>query len=280
MKFGAHVSIAGGLDQAPIRAHSLGCECFQIFSRSPRGGSPLELTDELIDRFKAECKKYGLAEYYIHTPYYINFGSSSKRIYHGSISVVRQELERGSQLGAKYVMTHLGSAKDLGLKKTLAQTIKGINKVLGGYKGKTKLLIENAAGSGKIIGDSFVDIAHILKNIPRGVGVCLDTAHAFASGYDLRDQPALRRTLNEFDQTVGLAKLKLLHGNDSKVDLNARVDRHEHIGRGKIGRAGFTAIVKSSKLRDLNMIIETQTGEGKVDERIKDIRLLKRLRKQ
>ena len=278
MKFGAHVSIAGGIDQAPSRAHSLGCECFQIFSRSPRGGNPPELTQELIANFKAECKKYKLTDHYIHTPYYINFGSSKKRIYNGSVSVVRQELERGSQLGAKYVMTHLGSAKDLGLNKTLKQTIKGINTTLKDYKGKTKLLVENSAGSGKIIGSSFDDIATILKNIPRNVGVCLDTAHAFASNYDLRDKKSLNRTLRDFDQTIGLSKLKLLHGNDSKVDLNARVDRHENIGKGKIGRASFAAITKNSKLRGINMIVETPMGDSKTDARIKDIKLLKKLR--
>ncbi|MBU1178153.1 deoxyribonuclease IV [Patescibacteria group bacterium] len=279
MKFGAHVSIAGGIDQAPARAHILGCECFQIFSRSPRGGQPLALTAKLIKQFKAECKKYKLTAYYIHTPYFINYGSNNQRIYHGSVSVVRQELERGTQIGAQYVITHLGSAKDLGLEKTLTQTIKGINKTLAGYKGKTKLLIETAAGAGKIIGDSFGDVAHILKNTPRSVGVCFDTAHAFASGYDLRIAASVKKTLAEFDQTIGLAKLKLLHGNDSQVDLNARIDRHEHVGKGKIGRAGFAAITKNSKLREINMIVETPAGEGKVDSRIKDIKLLKGWRK-
>ncbi|NQV13095.1 MAG: deoxyribonuclease IV [Parcubacteria group bacterium] len=278
MKFGTHVSIAGGIDQAPSRAHGLGCECFQLFTRSPRGGQPPKLTTDLVKNFKAECKKYKLSDYYIHAPYFINFGSSNKRIYHGSIAVVRQELERGSQIGAKCIMTHLGSAKDMGLKKALTQTITGLSKVLADYKGKTKLLIENSAGSGKIMGDSFEDIAHILKNIPRGVGVCLDTTHAFVSGYDLRTVASVKKTLAEFDQAIGLAKLKLLHGNDSEVPLNARVDRHENIGQGKIGREGFTTLVKNNKLRRVNMIVETPSGEGKIDARVKDIKLLKKLR--
>ncbi|MFH2105105.1 MAG: deoxyribonuclease IV, partial [Parcubacteria group bacterium] len=197
---------------------------------------------------------------------------------HASVAVVRQELERGSQIGAKYIMTHLGSAKDIGLKKTLTQTIAGLSKVLADYKGKTKLLIENSAGSGKIIGDSFEEIAHVLKNIPRGVGVCLDTTHAFVSGYDLRTKEAVKKTLAEFDQTVGLAKLKLLHGNDSQVNLNTHVDRHENIGQGKIGQEGFATLVKNSKLRQVNMIVETPSGEGKIDARVRDIKLLKKLR--
>src|SRR3989339_44908 len=182
MKFGAHVSIAGGIDQAPARAHQLGCECFQIFSRSPRGGQASKLTQEIVKKFKSECQKYNFKEYYIHTPYFINLGSSNNRIYYGSISAVREELERGSLLSAQYVMTHLGSAKDLGLSKTLRQTIEGIGKILDGYRGKARLLLEIAAGAGKIIGDSFEDVAYILKNVPKNIGVCFDTAHAFASG--------------------------------------------------------------------------------------------------
>ena len=176
-------------------------------------------------------------------------------------------------------MTHLGSAKDLGLQKTLQQTIQGISKILEDYQGKTKLLIEIAAGAGKIIGDSFDDVAYILKNVPKDVGVCFDTAHAFASGYDLRDNQTTKKTIAEFDKSIGLKKLKLLHGNDSKSDLASHVDRHEHLGQGKIGLACFQTIIQDPRLKNLNLILETPSGKaGQRDKRMEDIKILKNMR--
>ena len=142
MLFGAHVSIAGGIQNSPKRSLDLGGEVFQIFSRSPRGGKAPEITSDIISEFNLNLKKYKQREFYIHTPYYINLGSSNNRIYYGSISVLGEELERGSKLGAKYLMTHLGSAKDLGEKKSFEKVVKGIKEVLKKHKGKTKFLIE------------------------------------------------------------------------------------------------------------------------------------------
>ncbi len=281
MYFGAHVSIAGGIQNAPKRALDLGCEVFQIFSRSPRGGKAPELTSDVVLDFKNNLKKYKQKEFYIHTPYYINLGSKNNRIYHGSISVLKEELERGSKLGAKYLMTHLGSAKDLGEKESFKKVVKGICEVLKNYKGNTQFLIEIAAGAGKIIGDDFQEIANIIKEVEKvkifknKIGVCFDTAHAFASGYDLKDKKTVKKTFDDFDKIIGLKYLKLIHGNDSMVDFNAKKDRHEHIGKGKIGLEGFRAIVGDSRLKDVNMVIETPGDR----ERMKDLEVLKGLRK-
>ncbi len=275
MNIGCHVSIAGGVFNAPERAHELGCECFQMFSRSPQGGKAPELTDEVVDKWNSELKKYKIKNVYIHTPYYINFASVNNRIKHGSVSVVRDELERASKLNVKYIMTHLGSAKDVGEKEATKKTIEMLKETLSGYTGSAKLLIENAAGAGAIIGDKFTEIKEIIdgvgdKNI---AGVCMDTQHAFASGYDWSDEN-FDNTLKQIDKELGLDKIKLMHANDSKVELEAKRDRHEHIGDGYIGENAFKNIVKFANEQNIDMILETP--HDKVQE---DIKLLKKFRR-
>ena len=162
MLIGSHISAAGGVEKAPKNSADIGGEIFQFFSRSPRGGKAPALTTETIKQFKANMRKYKQRECYIHAPYYINLASEKNNIYFGSISVLREELERGTQLGAKYMMTHLGSAKDLGETQAVKKVISGISKVLDSYKGTTQFLIEISAGSGQIIGDSFEEIQRIL----------------------------------------------------------------------------------------------------------------------
>lgn len=275
MKIGCHVSIAGGVFNAPQRAHDLGCECFQMFSRSPQGGKAPELTTEVVEKWNNELKKYKIENVYIHTPYYINFASANNRIRHGSVSVVRDELERASKLGVKYIMTHLGSAKDIGEKEATKKTIDMLKETLAGYTGSAKLLIENAAGSGAIIGDKFTEIREILDGVgDRNIaGVCLDTQHAFASGYDWSGKN-FDATLKQIDKELGLSKIKLMHANDSKVELGVRRDRHEHIGDGYIGKSAFKNIVEFANKQNIDMILETQH-----DKVVEDIIILKEFRK-
>lgn len=282
-KVGCHVSARDGVYNAPKYAYELGCETFQIFSRPPQGGKAPELGGETVERFQQEMKKYGFGEFVIHCPYFVNFGSSNNRIYHGSISVVRQELERGSILGAKYVMTHLGTFKDLGFKEGMKQVKEGLKKVLEGYDGKTKFLLEIAAGAGKIIGDRFEEIRELTKDLAKvnGFGgVCFDTQHAFASGYDLRDEISISETFKQFDQIIGLEWLKMSHMNDSQAEFGSHRDRHEHIGEGKIGVKGFEAIlrywgkrIKNDRGEVFPLILETK--HDKVEA---DIKFLKGLR--
>jgi len=273
---GAHVSAAMDMAQAPLRAHKLGCECFQFFSRPPQGGKAKEITVQLAKNFQANCQKYHL-ESYIHSPYYINLASAKNNIYYGSISVLREELERASALGVKYLMAHLGSARDLGEKEGLKKVILGLDKILDGYHGKTQFLIEMSAGSGAIIGDTFEEIAKIIQ-VPKlkkyDIGICFDTCHGFASGYDLRNEKAIKETFKKFDRVLGLKKLKLIHANDSMTELGSHHDRHAHIGQGKIGLEGFQAIVAFAKKQKLNLILETPDGV----ERVKDIKVLKTIR--
>ena len=298
MLFGAHVSMAGGIDKAPERAAEIGCEVFQIFSRPPQGGNAVDIDGILADKFQANLKKHNQKEFYIHTPYIINLASQDGRIRGNSIRLIREDLKRGSLLGAKYTMTHLGSAKELDKETANKMTAENLKKVFDPVRSRarafsasledhgaatsngvdknyeTQLLIEISAGAGNIIGSAFEDLAYFIDELKNyNIGICLDTAHMFASGYDLRDEELVKATFDKFEKTVGLKYLKLFHLNDSKVGLGERKDRHEHIGDGKIGLEGFRAIISEKRLWPFNMICETES-----DKVAEDIKILKKIR--
>ena len=248
-----------------------------MFVRSPRGGQPEPITNEQARLFQDECKKHEQAEWYVHAPYYINFASKKSRIRKSSIRAVREDLERASQIGAKYLMTHLGSFKDMGQKRGMKKVKEGLAEMLDTYQSSTKFLIEISAGAGEIIGDTFEELEEIIdsKELKKyNIGICFDTQHAFASGYDLRTKNAIDKTLKQFDKTIGLERLKMSHCNDSKVELGAKRDRHEHIGDGLIGKKGFEITINHPKLRKINFVLET-----KGDKVEKDLKILKKLRK-
>ncbi len=275
MKFGAHVSIAGGIYKAPERANAFGCECFQIFTRSPRGGNPPKLGKETVDSFLKNCEEYKLSDYYVHTPYYINFASENSDIRKSSIRIVAEELERADLLNVKYIMTHLGSSKGIDRNIAIKRVADASKEILDKTDTKTRLLLENSAGQGETIGEKFEELAEILEQVNNPeLGICIDTAHTFAAGYDIRDKKTLNQVLKDFDKIVGIEKIWLVHGNDSKVGIGEKKDRHEHIGKGKIGKDGFEYIVNSKHLKKLDMIVETPPE--KVAD---DIQILKKLRK-
>lgn len=275
MKFGAHVSIAGGIQNAPLNAANIGCETFQMFSRSPQGGPAPKLTPAIIDAFRKNCEDHHLSEWVIHSPYYINFASELERTRKNSIRIIREELERGTLIGSSYVMFHPGSAKGVGQVEAMKFCIDGITRVLDGYNGTTKLLIEMSAGAGMVIGDTFEELAELLDGIGHPeLGICFDTAHAFASGYDLRDAKAVTETFQHFDEIVGLKRLKMSHCNDSKIELAGHKDRHEHLGKGFIGLEGFRAMVAYQKFaQGFNFYCETDPEGVK-----EDLEILKNLR--
>ena len=197
-----------------------------------------------------------------------------KDLRNSSIAIIKEELKRGSTLGVKYAMTHLGSSKDTGRKQAVKLIIESLKKVMNNDDFSTQLLLENTAGQGATVGDSFEELADILEGVREfDIGICIDTAHLFASGYDIRSEERFKETLNMISNTIGIENIKLFHGNDSKVGLGERKDRHEHIGKGKIGIDGFKNIIKSRILDNINMIIETPPD--KVGD---DIKILKKLR--
>ncbi len=269
-KIGCHVSIAGGIFNAPARAKELGCEVFQIFTRSPRGGKAPELTPEVVAQFKSEMRTNNQGACYIHTPFYINFAAANNSIREASIRIVREELERGTLIGARYIMTHLGSSKGNTRNSSLDMVADAVRQILKGYKGTTELLLEISAGAGNIIGDTFEELAYIMDRSGTETGVCIDSAHMFASGYDIKTAAGMISTMKIISDTVGKGTIKLIHANDSKVDLGMRRDRHEHIGMGKIGREGFEHLMEHF---NLDFILETEHDRVK-----EDIQVLKQIR--
>ena len=274
MKFGAHVSIAGGIENAPLRARQLGCECFQMFTRSPRGGNPPELENRLLEAFFLNCSEAGISDYYVHTPYFINLASGKENLREKSVDLVREELERSSTLGVKYMMTHIGSAKGLERDVAVDNVVNSVLRILDGYSGTTKLLLENTAGQGDTIGASFEEISLILRSVAyENLGVCIDTAHMFASGYDIRTREGVEELVESMDAVFAPGTVKLVHANDSKVEFNSSKDRHEHLGEGEIGIECFSAMIENPFFEDLDMIVEMPPPEVS-----KDVELLKKLR--
>ncbi len=195
--------------------------------------------------------------------------------------MLRDEPERGTQLGARAMMFHPGSARGMTREAGIAKVIEGLNRILDGYTGTCQLLIEISAGAGEVMGDQFEEVATFIDGAERGkeIGVCFDTQHAFASGYDLRTRKDVAATFTAFDKTVGLTKLVASHCNDSKVPFGAHKDRHEHLGHGFIGKDAFKAIITSPKLRHIDLILETPfNGESAAGSRSEDMALLKSYR--
>lgn len=281
MRFGAHVSAAGGLWKAGPAGKALGCEVIQIFSRPPQAWAAKPIADEDAAQFRQSMQDNGIEDVYIHAPYLINLASENNRTRHGSVTMLRQELERGTQIGAKAMMFHPGSAKAVGRKEGIAMVVKGIDRILDGYEGTCQLLIEISAGAGEVMGDQFEEIAAFLDGAERGkeIGICFDTQHAFASGYDLRTEDAVNATFKEFDKYIGLKKLVASHCNDSKVEFGTHKDRHQHLGHGFIGTDAFKYIVQHPKLQHIDLILETPfEGEDEPGSREEDIALLKQFR--
>ncbi|PIS41453.1 MAG: endonuclease [Candidatus Kerfeldbacteria bacterium CG08_land_8_20_14_0_20_42_7] len=276
MRIGLHVSAAGGADKTIERAKELKCETFQFFSRSPQGGPAPVLTKEIISRFQTGLKKADLVDPIIHTPYFINLCSTNERIKKGSIKIIREELERATKLGVPFVVTHLAASKDLDQITALHEVARGIKKILTGYKGSATLLLENAAGAGTVIGSTFEELAVLMKAAPnkKKVGVCIDTCHLFASGYDIRDAKTVQKTLKKFDRIIGKKYLRYIHANDSRTGLGEKKDRHEHVGEGYIGIAGFKALLRHPMLQDIPITLETN-HDGK---HITDLKKLKSYR--
>lgn len=279
MRIGAHISAAGGLWNAPLNATKLGLECFQFFSRPPQGGRISPIAEDVAEKFISACKKHGLTDHYIHAPYIVNLASKEARIRNNTIEIIRGELERGTILKAKAMMTHLGSASSIGdPEKGVRLTIEGIKKILDGYRGTTQLLLEISAGAGMVMGAKFEEMAEILEGVgDDSVGICFDTAHAFASGYDLRTQEAVRKTMKTFDDTIGLDRLVCVHFNDSKIDIGDKKDRHEHLGEGFIGKEGMTAIIRHKAFEKMDLLLETP-HDGTLETLGADITFMRKVR--
>jgi deoxyribonuclease-4 len=277
LNVGAHVSIAGSLDLAIDRAIDIGASCIQIFGSAPQRWQSVIYPLEQVGEFNRKREKAGIASVFLHSIYLINLASENHFILGNSIASLVQYLKLGKLIGAEGVIFHTGSHRGRGFEAVAEQVVEALSQILFQTEGMGKLILENSAGAGGIIGSKFAEIGFLVKavNSPR-LAVCLDTAHAFESGYDLTNLKGLRETLDEFDKQIGLEKLVAIHANDSKTPLGSNRDRHENIGEGEIGLAGFRGIVNHPALKDLPFVIETpgfdQTGPDR-----KNIEILERL---
>ncbi|MGA9098758.1 MAG: deoxyribonuclease IV [Methanotrichaceae archaeon] len=267
VRVGVHVSIAGGIASAVDRAAEKGCDVFQIFSRNPRGWRFKDLSPEEADSFAARLKKSGISPAFDHMPYLPNLASPKEDVYLQSVTTLTAELHRCGQLHIPYLVTHLGSHLGSGLEAGLKRLIDGISTAFSKTENDVMLLLENTAGTKNSMGSSFEDIASIMDALnTERLGVCLDTCHLFAAGYDIRTPEEIEHTLDEFENHIGLRRLKLIHLNDSKGELGSGLDRHEHIGLGKIGESAFRAILRNEKINALPLILETPIDSRRDDK--------------
>ena len=275
LKLGVHVSISGTKDQAADRAKELGCQTFQMFTRNPRGWKFKKLDKGEAKEFKRKVELFGFTPVVSHMPYLPNLSSPKKLIYSKSVKSLMAELDRCATLGIPYVVTHLGSHLGKGVDVGLEQIVTAVNQALSKNESDVMLLLENTAGTKNSMGSSFEEMRRILDRIERKdrVGVCFDTAHGFAAGYDLRTAQGVNSTIERFDSTLQLNLLKVIHLNDSKGDLGSGRDRHEHIGLGSIGEEGFRALFHHDAVRDLPFIMETP-----IDTRRDDVGNIRKVR--
>lgn len=259
MRIGVHVSIAGRIYEAIDRGVEINCETIQIFSRNPRGWKVSKLDPKDAEEFKKRKKRSGIFPVLVHIPYLINLATPDSKLRNKSITAYIEDLKRADMLGAEYFVTHLGSHVGTGEEIGIKRFASAMNIILKKAKPKCMILLENTAGSGNNLGYKFSHMKAIIKGIKdkKRIGVCLDTEHAYGAGYDISTKKGLDKALKEFDKEVGIKRLKAIHFNDSKVGLGSRKDRHEHIGRGKIGKAGMKRIINHAKLRHLPFVMET-----------------------
>lgn len=258
MRIGFHTSIYKSLDKAVDRALEIGCNTLQLFTRNPRGWAARPLKRSEVELFIMKVNKSDIRPVFAHMPYLSNLASPRSEIYAKSVETLITEIKRCEILGIPYLVTHLGSHLGLGSKIGLENVVKAIDMAFSVAGERVILLLENTAGTRNSIGGSFRDIEYILERTayPEKVEICFDTCHAFAAGYDLRTEEAIERTIETIEESVGFNRLRLVHLNDSKGGLGSRIDRHEHIGLGRIGEEGFRNILRS-KFARLPLILET-----------------------
>jgi deoxyribonuclease-4 len=262
-RIGFHAPIAGGLQNALLKAHALGCNTVQMFSRNPRGWRARPLTDEEVERFRQVRAETNIAPVVIHCNYLVNLAAADLAILEKSRASFREEVLRGLTLGADYLVVHPGSAKGAceadGI-RTCAESLKAACEGLD--LGSFRILLENTAGQGECIGHRFEHLREIIEACPElNLGVCLDTAHAFTAGYDIRDEDGLAATIESLERNVQLERVRAVHFNDSKADYNSRVDRHWHIGLGHIGRDALCRLARHPQLRHAAFLLETPQDE-------------------
>lgn len=278
MRVGCHLSIGKGFEAMAAVARGLGCETVQVFSRSPRGGKAKPIDPVQVDKMKRILSQAGMEPLCIHVPYFINLASFNEHNYGYSREVIKEDLERAAALGAAYLVTHVGHAPAGEERPALERVAAAVNEALAEKPVPVMLLLENTAGQGQEVGNTFRDLAFILDRVRERsrTGICFDTCHGFAAGYELTTPEGVEEALAEFQRDLGLENLRLVHANDSRGVRGCHLDRHANIGQGHIGTEGFRLILARPEFRDVPFILETPVGDQA--DFIRDITALKSLR--
>jgi deoxyribonuclease-4 len=261
---GAHMSIAGGIHKALERGESIGCECIQLFTANPRQWAARPLSEEDVRQFRRRKAETGIDPVVAHDSYLINLGSPNEELRRKSITAMSAELDRCAKLGIQYLVMHPGSHGGAGQHSGARRIANALYQLLDGTPSSgVTVLLETTAGHSASLGANFEQLAQVidLVKLDERLGVCFDTCHAFAAGYEFRTRKGYERTFQELDEIVGLSHLKLFHLNDSKRDLGSHVDRHEHIGKGFLGTKPFRMLMNDPRFRVAPMILETPKGK-------------------
>jgi len=273
-RLGAHMSIGGGIWRALERGKALGCDTIQIFTKNARSWRAKPLKGEEIEEFLKVKEATGIDPVVAHDTYLINLASPKEEVYSKSIEALWEELERASALRVPYLVMHPGAHLGSGEEEGLYRIARAINLIhQRGPDLGVMILLETTAGQESSLGWNFEQLARVIEMLEEDhrVGICFDTCHAFAAGYDLSSEEGYRRTFEELDEVLGLERLKVIHLNDSKAPCGSRIDRHEHIGRGEIGLEAFERLLNDERFATLPFIIETpkgQTPEGEDWDRV------------
>jgi len=277
MQVGLHVSISGSIDKSVDNAVAMDCSAFQIFTRNPRGwaSKPLSGNDVINFKEKLGASKINRFATVAHMPYLPNLSSPENDPFAKSLDSLIDEIKRCSKLGIPYLVAHLGSHKGSGDEKGIEKLVKAFTKAAKETKDDVTILLENTAGQKNSVGSNFEQLASILFQLKpeKRFGVCLDTCHAFAAGYDLRTEKTTAFVLEKFEKAIGFEHLKILHLNDSKGEIGCNIDRHEHIGLGHIGEAGLARVIKFANSKKIPIILETP-----IDERRDDLGNIKKVK--
>ncbi len=272
-----HVSISGSIDRAVDNAIAMDCTAFQIFTRNPRGwvAKPLVAKDIANFREKLAASKIDRFATVAHMPYLPNLSSPENDPFARSLSSLIDEIKRCSKLGIPYIVAHLGSHKGSGDKMGIEKLVKAFTKAAEETADDVIILLENTAGQKNSVGSDFEQLGAIFEQLrpAKRFGICIDTCHAFAAGYDLRTEKSSSDTLEKFHDTIGFENLKILHLNDSKGELGCNLDRHEHIGLGHIGEKGLAHVIQTINSKKIPIVLETP-----IDERRDDIGNLKKVK--
>ncbi len=281
-RFGAHLSVAGGLHLAFDAAVTVGCDCLQIFVKNQKQWTAKPLGDETVKAYRAAQRRTGIRPVIAHASYLINLASPKQQQWDKSVAAMVDELERCAALGVSGLVMHPGAHMGEGLDAGIVRIVAGLDEIHRQTAGiRPRILLETTAGQGTSVGCAIEHLGRLLNEVaaPDRLGVCLDTCHLFAAGYDLRKAGAYERTIDLLRRHVTLRKIRCVHMNDSKGACGSRLDRHEHIGKGKIGTAGFRHVVNDPRLAHAVKILETPKGtDGRgVDLDKVNLRRLRRL---